>query len=117
MKKFRRILSALLAVVMVLGTVTAVGAANVSFTDVSGHWAWTGGQIPYLVEKGVLNGYQQPNGTYMFKPDGEITRAEIATVVNRILKIEATPEAAQEFSDLDNSHWAYGTIMAIASKK
>ena len=43
MKKFRRILSALLAVVMVLGTVTAVGAANVSFTDVSGHWAWTGG--------------------------------------------------------------------------
>ena len=66
MKKFRRILSALLAVIMIAGAVTVVGAANVSFTDVSGHWAWTGGQIPYLVDKGVLNGYKQANGTYMF---------------------------------------------------
>ena len=95
----------------------SVSAANIQFTDVSEHWAWTNGQIPYLVEKGVLQGYEQANGTYMFKPDGEITRAEIATVVNRILKIKATPDAAQEFSDLDNTHWAFGTIMAIAAAK
>ena len=90
MNKFRRILSALMALIMIVGAVTVVGAANVSFTDVSGHWAWTGGQIPYLVEKGVLNGYQQPNGTYMFKPDGEITRAEFIKILDETFGLTKT---------------------------
>jgi len=98
MKKFRRILSAFLAVIMVLGTVTVVGAANVSFTDVSGHWAWTGGQIPYLVDKGVLNGYKQPNGTYLFKPDGEITRAEFIKILDETFGLTAT--ASISFKDV-----------------
>ena len=103
MKKFRRILSALLAVVMIAGAVTAVGAANLSFTDVSGHWAWTGGQIPYLVDKGVLNGYQQPNGTYMFKPDGEITRAEFIKILDETFGLTAT--VPTNFKDVAESDW------------
>ena len=74
-------------------------------------------EIVFASGTGIVTGYNNGDGTMSFKPDGEITRAEIATVVNRILKIEATPNAAQEFSDLDNSHWAFGTVMAIASKK
>ncbi|MBE6705349.1 MAG: S-layer homology domain-containing protein [Ruminococcaceae bacterium] len=74
-------------------------------------------EIVFASGTGIVTGYNNGDGTMSFKPDGEITRAEIATVVNRILKIEATPDAAQEFSDLDKTHWAYGTVMAIASKK
>ncbi len=74
-------------------------------------------EIVFASGTGIVNGYDNGDGTMSFKPDGEITRAEIATIVNRILKIEATPDAAQEFTDLDNTHWAYGTIMAIASIK
>ena len=62
MKNFKRILSLLLAVVMTLGAAVIAGAADVSFTDVANHWAWTGGQIPYLVSKNVLNGYKQADG-------------------------------------------------------
>lgn len=114
MKKFRRILSALLAVVMVLGTVTAVGAANVSFTDVSGHWAWTGGQIPYLVEKGVLNGYKQPNGTYMFKPDGEITRAEFIKILDETFGLTATTSI--NFKDVTANDWFYPYFAKAAAQ-
>lgn len=74
-------------------------------------------EIVFASGTGIVTGYDNGDGTMSFKPDGQITRAEIATVVNRILKIEATPDAAQEFSDLDNKHWAYGIVMAIASKK
>ena len=72
-------------------------------------------EIVFASGTGIVTGYNNGDGTMSFKPDGEITRAEIATVVNRILKIEATPDAAQEFSDLDKTHWAFGTVMAIAS--
>ncbi|MBR5307367.1 MAG: S-layer homology domain-containing protein, partial [Clostridia bacterium] len=74
-------------------------------------------EIVFASGTGIVTGYNNGDGTMSFKPDGEITRAEIATVVNRILKIKATPDAAQEFSDLDNTHWAFGTIMAIAAAK
>ena len=76
MKNLKRILSLVLAVLTVLGTATVAFAANVTFTDVSGHWAWTNGQIPYLVEKGVINGYKESNGTNTFRPEVAVTRAE-----------------------------------------
>lgn len=72
-------------------------------------------EIVFASGNGVVTGYNNGDGTMSFKPDGEITRAEIATIVNRILKIEPASESAQEFSDLDSSHWAFGTIMAIAA--
>ncbi len=114
MKKFRRILSACLALIMILGTVTAVGAANVSFTDVSGHWAWTGGQIPYLVEKGVLNGYKQPNGTYMFKPDGEITRAEFIKILDETFGLTATTSI--NYKDVSTSDWFHPYFAKAAAQ-
>ena len=114
MKKFRRILSALLAVIMIAGAVTVVGAANVSFTDVSGHWAWTGGQIPYLVDKGVLNGYKQANGTYMFKPNGEITRAEFIKILDETFGLTAT--ASINFKDVTASDWFYPYFAKAAAQ-
>lgn len=114
MNKFRRFLSAVLAVVMIAGAVTVVGAANVTFTDVSGHWAWTGGQIPYLVDKGVLNGYQQPNGTYLFKPNGEITRAEFIKILDETFGLTAT--ASIDFKDVTTGDWYYPYFAKAAAQ-
>ena len=59
---------------------------------------------------GAIKGYT--DGT--IKPDGEITRAEIVTIVNRILGIEdSTAEAT--FSDISD-HWAKGAVMAAVGK-
>lgn len=50
------------------------------FSDVSGHWAEK--NIRNLYFSGIMNGY--PDGT--FKPDAPITRAEVAKVVDEVMK-------------------------------
>ena len=60
---------------------------------------------------GAVNGY--PDGT--FKPENTLTRAEIATVLSRIIGIEATT-GGHKFDDLDSTHWAYGVIMATVKQ-
>lgn len=113
MKKLKRILSAVLAVMMTLSCAAFIGAANISFTDVSGHWAWTNGQIPYLVDKGVLNGYKNAsNGTYSFKPDGEVTRAEFIKMLDETFGLTKTEKIS--YADIKESDWFY-TYFAKAS--
>lgn len=99
MKKLRRIFFVLVAVLLVSCTVANVGAAAVNFTDTDNHWAWTGGQIPYLVDKGVLNGY--PDNT--FKPDNQVKRAEFIKMLDETFGLTATK--AISFSDIDADDW------------
>lgn len=114
MKLSKRILSAFLAMIMVLSVVTVVSAANVTFTDVSGHWAWTGGQIQYLVDKGVLNGYKQSNGTYTFNPDGEVTRAEFIKMLDETFGLTATTYI--NYSDVKTTDWHYPYFAKAAAQ-
>lgn len=117
MKKFRRILSAVLTVAMIaaVASFTGIGAANIAFTDVSGHWAWTGGQIPYLVEKEVLNGYKdESTGTYSFKPDGEVTRAEFIKMLDETFGLTATTKIS--YNDISEKDWYYPYFAKAAAQ-
>ncbi len=105
MKKTKRILSLIFAVIMVLSAMSTVFAANVTFTDVSSHWAWTRGYIPYLVEKGVINGYTESNGTSTFRPEVPVTRAEFIKMLDETFGL--TKEAAVSFNDVKESDWFY----------
>jgi len=112
MKKWKSILSAALAGIMILSTVVSVGAANVSFTDISSHWAKS--QINYLVGKNVLNGYKQNNGTYIFKPDGTVTRAEFIKMLDETFGLTAT--APINYSDVKTSDWFHPYISKAAAQ-
>ena len=114
MKLSRRILSAFLAILMVCSVITVVSAANVTFTDVSGHWAWTGGQIQYLVDKGVLNGYKQSNGTYKFVPDGQVTRAEFIKMLDETFGLTTT--ASISYSDVKTTDWFHPYFAKAAAQ-
>ena len=116
MNTFKRILSAVLSAAITLGAASmiSVGAANIQFTDVSDHWAWTNGQIPYLVEKGVLNGYEQANGTYMFKPDGIVKRSEFIKMLDETFGLTQT--ASISFSDVPSSEWYYTYFQRAAAQ-
>ena len=57
----------------------ASGSAKTSFTDISGHWART--SIEAVSAKGWVTGYA--DGT--FRPNAKITRAEVMTMLNRML--------------------------------
>ena len=87
-------------------------AGKVSFTDVSASHPYYSA-IAKAVGLGWVNGYE--DGT--FKPDGSITRAEAAKVVNRALSRTPDKEWIDEnikdalYSDLGPDHWAYYELM------
>ena len=70
------------------------------------------GSTPYVrafMEAGYIQGY--PDGT--FRPEQEITRAETAVLINKLLgKKAAVGDALHEFADLSPGHWAYDDIMS-----
>ena len=53
---------------------------NSPFSDIDGHWAKA--SILTLKEKGIISGYS--DGT--FRPDKSISRAEVATIIAKVLK-------------------------------
>ena len=110
MKTWKSVISAVLAGVMILSTIVTVGAANVTFTDTSSHWAKS--QIEYLVSKEVLNGYKQSNGTYTFKPDGTVTRAEFVKMLDETFGLTST--APINYNDVKTSDW-FHTYFSKAS--
>jgi hypothetical protein len=85
---------------------------NVSshFSDAQEHWASS--YIETAYEKGILTGY--PDGT--FKPDQRITRAEIAAIIYRYLKLSPPEQTNINFLDLTPSHWAFGFIERIRER-
>lgn len=90
-----------------------VDKANLKFSDVSkNHWAYK--VICSAEAKGWISGY--PDGT--FKPEKNITRAEVVSSTNRILNRYADLDFAkahvQELApmiDMNDSHWAYGPVV------
>ena len=87
------------------------------FWDVSpGHWA--AGYIEDAVRYGWVVGY----GDGTFHADDEITRAEVVTIVNRLLGREADQEYIADhpsglvlFPDVSNGYWAYYDILEAAN--
>lgn len=78
-----------------------------SFADRAGHWAEMA--VSELAYRGIVFGY--PDGT--FGPDREVTRAEIAAILVRALKL--MPGSEQELKFKDNTKipaWARNAVAA-----
>ena len=73
------------------------------FSDIDGHWAeaW----IEDLYDEGFTSGF--PDGTY--RPDNQVTRAEMAVFLKRAIHGSAytspAPDGSHPFSDIAG-HWA-----------
>ncbi len=92
------------------------GAAT--FTDVpASHWAAK--SIAYAAKRGWVTGYA--DGT--FKPNNNITRAEVSAVTCRLLERNADKEYIRAhlkelprvFADMNEQHWAYWYAMEAAN--
>lgn len=93
-------------------------ANTTKYSDINGkHWAIK--DISFAKNIGWLNGYA--DGT--FRPDNNITRAEVVTVVNHATGryadkdyINKNLSVLNKFTDLkNNSHWGYYSIMEAAN--
>ena len=77
------------------------------FTDVSDEHEYSTA-IYALTEEGVIDGVAKEDGTYEFKPNDTITRAEVAKLIavsiaeNDALLIETTTK----FPDVPVDHWS-----------
>ena len=87
------------------------------FNDVSdGYWA--AAYIKAAAKHGWINGY----GDGSFRADDEINRAEVVTIVNRLLGREADENYIADnlrklntFPDVSRKHWAYYAVMEAAN--
>jgi hypothetical protein len=83
-----------------------------SLSDITGHWAEK--NIRRLVEMGAIAGY--PDGT--FKPNINISRAEVITIIVKSLKLEDVEISNYNFPyiDVPEQHWAYKFILIGSAK-
>lgn len=86
---------------------------NVSFEDVSAV-DWFYNAVLTATNYGWIDGYEDNT----FKPYSTITRAEVTTIVNRMLARRADKDFVADhihnmrtFNDVDNTFWAYHYIM------
>jgi hypothetical protein len=74
------------------------------FDDIKGLNAEVQGAIKLLASKGIINGTSEKE----FSPEDEITRAEIATLIVKMLGVY-DPNADGGFDDVKKTDWYFGT--------
>ena len=83
-------------------------AQAASFTDIEGHWAEEEIEIMASIETVAGN----PDGS--FDPDGNLNRAEAATLIFRIANIDEATEG-DGFSDVDIDDWYGPYVYALSN--
>ncbi len=77
-------------------------AGEAAFTDT------TDANVLAAANLGIINGYKQDDGTFMFKPENTLKRSEMAAIINRVAKVlgaETTGfDAEVKFED-PAAHW------------
>ena len=102
-----RIIAAGLIAASILSYSSSSFAQTKTFPDVPvGGWAEA--SINYLAEKGAVTG----NEKGMFEPGKEITRAEAATMMAKILNLPIDKNAKPSYAD-SQKHWATPIIAAV----
>lgn len=96
----------LLAILLVMMLALPVSVAAKSFPDTAG--LPCDGAVSFLNDIGILEGKSEAG----FEPAASLTRAEMATIIVRMLGMEDLAKGADRFQDVPSSHWAYNTIGA-----
>ena len=99
-----------LSAVMTMGMIPSVYAADVStIKDMPNGWARKA--VEKAVENNMLTGYEG-----YVRPDDNITRAEVAVVLNKILGTEEEADISS-FADVKETDWFYSEIAKIVNAK
>ena len=103
----RKILSLILVFAMTVSLLTVgTGAVEPTYGDTAGHWAES--SIERWSGHGILQG---SNG--LFDPNGQLTCAQLATILAKLLKLPAAKDAG--FTDNTADAWYYDAINRCAA--
>ncbi|MBR2477048.1 MAG: S-layer homology domain-containing protein [Clostridia bacterium] len=112
MKAFKKFSAIVIALAMVMScAVCNVAFAADNFNDVNADNIYYKA-IGDLVDKGIINGYDNGDGTFSFKPDGNITRAEFCAIIARADAPDGYvfTSATSSFTDVATTDWSCGYI-------
>lgn len=101
MKK-HTLLQRLLPLAMLAAMLLSAVPAAAAFRDTAGHWAEK--TLDEWQDEGLIDGY----GDGSFQPNGTVTRAEFAKLVNRTLGFTAESEIS--FSDVTERDWFHAEV-------
>ena len=103
----RKILSLILVFAMIVSLFTVgTGAVEPTYGDTAGHWAES--SIERWSGHGIIQG---SNG--QFDPNGQLTCAQLATILAKLLKLPAAKDAG--FTDNTADAWYYDAINRCAA--
>jgi len=109
MKNFKRVISAVIALAVSASTLVAVSASKFADVDNTNYAE----AIEVLTALDIVHGYEEEGGL-VFKPEGDITRAEAATMIVGALNMTADAQAAagtSKFTDVNTqASWASGYV-------
>lgn len=95
-----RLLSALLAGSLILGTLSSAFAAEVSdFADIPNDWSYAA--VEYAISNDLLRG---TNGK--IDPQGQLTRAQVAAIISRAFGVKKQADLSQ-YVDVSSDAWYY----------
>ena len=112
MKSFKKLFSVVVALVLcfAMALPTFAAASDTSFSDVeSGAWYTTG--VERWAEAGLIEG----PGDGTFGTNNEITRAEVAAIMQRLLGLDAADQSELTFTDVTEDDWFYDEVMSCAA--
>lgn len=107
MKNTKRTLTATTLAICLLMP-AAANAASFKDMPASTHWAYQG--LRYTTDKGYMSGYED----HTLRIANNITRAEAASMLNRMVGKTAT-QKANHFKDMNASNWFYKNMMNLYS--
>lgn len=86
----------------------AAMAYSRTFTDIAAHWAKA--DIELMASRHVARGV----GGDIFRPEGDVTRAEFAALLQRTLLLPEVAPAKVTFADVKADAWYFGAVEAAA---
>ncbi len=97
--------------VMLVGALKLDGTgAAIDFSDLTKIGAWAKRAVALAVQAGIVSGYEDGS----FRPDAQITRAEMASMIANALKVPRDANALTGFADNEDiPNWAKGAVEAI----
>lgn len=94
--------------------VLPAGERTQVFTDMGGHWA--DAYAAFLYDAGVTNGVSAADGSLLYQPDKNITRAEFFALTARWLGLDLSQYAGVELPFADSAElpgWALNEVKAM----
>jgi len=86
------------------------------FSDLKNNHHWASLAITALEEKGYINGFKNSKGIWYIAPNSQITRAEMAAILSRILVVQGiineSGTMSTAFPDVEG-HWAENNIKSL----